>query len=242
MVSAGKLDPAAIDAAQVDESAVVEALGKATAPEQRAALAILAGKAKAQPARAALVPLLAQDGVAGRAAAWALAQLGAEGELLAAATAGKLDERENGYWGLMVLAARGAAGAELAATLTKQVEVEIEKARSGGTGLGEHACRVLAILGAPGVADLIQKVIENDRYCDRFELQRLRKAVQDGGRDSDSVRELGGAWSVVFADHIVVPRRPRPRRRRSSPPPASSRRPRSRRQSARTRWRRRSRR
>src|SRR4051812_1830641 len=156
LVSAGKLDAAAIDGAQADAGAITEALGKATVADQRAALAILAGKAKAQPAKPALVPLLGEDGVVGKAAAWALAQLGATGEataeaeLLAAATGGGLDARDNGYWGLMILAARGAASAQLAPALAKQVAVEIDKAKSGGTGLGEHACRVLAILGAKG--------------------------------------------------------------------------------------------
>jgi hypothetical protein len=203
LVRGGKIDAPAVDRL-TDAAAIAEALAKAGEAMPQAALAIAAGKTRAAAARSTLVGLLAKDGAPGRAAAWALAQLGAEAELLEAATGKELDRRENGYWGLAALAARHAASAPLAAALAKQVDVEIEKARSGGTGLGEHACRILAILGAPGTGELIQKVMENDRFCDRFELQRLRKAVQDGGRDSDSVRDFTAAWTTVFADHIAA--------------------------------------
>jgi hypothetical protein len=201
LVRDGKIDPAALERLS-DGQAILQALG-ATAPESIAAGALAAGRTQARAAIPALSGLLMRDGVAGRAAAWALAQLGAEAELLAAVDGAKLDARENGYWGLMVLAARGAGSAGLAAELAARVEREIERARSGGTGLGEHACRVLAILGAPGVDGLIQRVIEQDRFCDRFELQRLRKSVQDGGRDQESVRELSAPYGVLFAKHIV---------------------------------------
>ncbi len=135
----------------------------------------------------------------------------AEPALLAGVDGARLDARENGYWGLMVLAARGGASQALAGEMTTRVGREIERARGGGTGLGEHACRVLAILGASGVDALIQQVIEQDRFCDRFELQRLRKAVQDGGRDQDSVREL--------TQLLHVPLRQAHRRRRAQASP-----------------------
>lgn len=201
LVRDGKIDATAVERLS-DEKAILAGLTGAQAPETLAAAALAAGRHRLASARAALVPLLGRDGIAGRAAAWALAQLGAEAELLAAVESERLDARENGYYGLMVLAARGAASAGLPGVLAARVEREIERARSGGTGLGEHACRVLAILGAPGVDALIQRVIEQDRFCDRFELQRLRKAVQDGGRDSDSIRDLTQPITTLFADAI----------------------------------------
>jgi hypothetical protein len=201
----GKILEAAVDRAKPDAAALAAALGAATAPEHVAALAVLAGRAKAKELTAPLVALLDRDGAPGRAAAWALAQIGAERELLDAVVNGKLDQRENGYYGIAALAARGAASAGLAEVMSKQIAGEIAKAKSGGTGLGERAVRVLAILGAKGVPELIQQVIESDRFCDRFELQRLRKAVEDGGRDNDSIRDLAAPWSAVFADQIVAP-------------------------------------
>jgi len=209
LLHGGKIDAVAISQL-TDADAVAAALGAATAPEQKAALAVAAGRLKATQAKAALVAQLPSEGFTGRAAAWALAQLGAEAELVAAVKADALDARENGYWGLMVLAARGAAGTQLAATLVAQLGTEIERAKAGKTGLGEHACRVLAIMGAPKVEEHIQKVIENDRFCDRFELQRLRKAVQDGGRDSDSVRELTAPFTTLFADQLFSEAPPAP--------------------------------
>jgi hypothetical protein len=202
LLKSGKIDPQAISALN-DGPAIAEALAQAAGNEQKAALALAAGRIKAPQARAGLVALLGLEGLPGRSAAWALAQLGAEAELLAAVDAERLDARENGYWGLMVLAARGAASATLVDRLNTLVAREVQRARAGGTGLGEHACRVLAILGASGVDAQVQQVIENDRFCDRFELQRLRKAVQDGGRDQDSIRELTAPFTTLFSEHLI---------------------------------------
>ncbi len=219
LVRDGKIDPDAMAAAKADGNELVTALraavtaavnADAQAPVRLAALAILIGTGKHQAALPALVPLLERDGVAGKAAAWALAQLAAERELLSAVTGGKLDQRDNGYYGLMALAALGGASAGLGEVIARQVDTEIERAKGGGTGLGEHACRVLAILGAKNVPELAQRVIENDRFCDRFELQRLRKAVEDGGRDSASVRDFSAPWAAVFADSVYAPPAPAP--------------------------------
>nr|MBA3708454.1 hypothetical protein [Planctomycetota bacterium] len=191
----GKILDAAVASVRPDGATLGAALKAATAPEHIAALAIIAGSIRTNDLAPQLVQLLDRDGVAGRAAAWALAQLGAEKELLHAVESGKLDQRENGYHGLAVLAARGAASTALSDSLVRQVAAEIARAKSGGTGLGEHACRVLAVLGTKGLPDLIQQVIENDRFCDRFELQRLRKAVEDGGKDAASARDLSAQWT-----------------------------------------------
>lgn len=212
LVSAGKLEPAAIDQAAPAPGELASALAAADGA-QAAALAIIAGRSTAHDAIPALVAGLGRDGVAGKAAAWALGRLGAadgavERQVLEVIAGGGLDARENGYAALAGLAARGVAGKELAQRLTARVQAEIERAKGGGSGLGEHACRVLAVLGAPGLPALIQQVIENDRYCDRFELQRLRKAVEDGGRDQETVRALAAPWTDYFADHLVPPPKP----------------------------------
>ena len=217
LLHGGKIDAKAINQL-TDGDGIAAALAAATAPEQKAALALAAGRIKAPQAKAALTALLTAEGFAGKAAAWALAQLAAESELVAAVTSEKLDARENGYWGLMVLAARAATSPQLAATLVGQLSTEIGRAKAGKTGLGEHACRVLAIMGAPKVEEHIQQVIENDRFCDRFELQRLRKAVQDGGRDSDSVRELNAPFTTLFADQLFSEAPPAP----AAPAPSAS--------------------
>jgi hypothetical protein len=65
---------------------------------------------------------------------------------------------------------------------------------------------VLAVLGDERTTTLIQQVIEQDRFCDRFELQRLRKAVQDDGRDQESIKALKAGWKTTFADSIFVPK------------------------------------
>lgn len=209
LVSAGKLNATAIDQAAPEAAALVAALAAADGA-QAGALAIIAGRITATAAIPALIAGLGRDGVAGKAAAWALGRLGAadgavEKQVLSAIADGGLDVRENGYAALAGLAARGVASKELAAQLTARVQAEIARAKSGGSGLAEHACRALAVLGAPGLSALIQQVIENDRFCDRFELQRLRKATDDGGRDQETLKAITGPWTAYFADHLVPP-------------------------------------
>jgi len=202
LVRDGKLLPEAITRAAADPS-VAQALGAApTDPAQAAALAIAAGLAKAAAAQPALVALLGRDDLAGTAAGWALAQLDSEAAVLAAIEDGGMDLRQNGYHSLAVRAALGRAGAGVPAALAARVAAENARAQKKLTGLGEHALRPLAILGAPGTDALIQQVLESDPYTDKFELQRLRKAVADGGRDRDSHALLGGAWTTAFADHL----------------------------------------
>lgn len=214
LVTAGKLNPAAIELAAPAASELASALATADGAEA-AALAIIAGRSGATAAIPALIAGLGRDGVAGKSAAWALGRLGgADGAVeklvLAAIADGGLDVRENGYAALAGLAARTVATKDLAPLITVRVQAEIDRAKSGGSGLGEHACRVLAVLGTAGLPALIQQVIENDRYCDRFELQRLRKAVDDGSRDQETIKAINGAWTTYFADHLVPPPKAEP--------------------------------
>ena len=155
--------------------------------------------------------MLDTDGVAGKAIAWALGRLatatnGVEAKALTALADGGLDVRENAYAILAGLAAQRTASANLGDAMAARVLAEIERARGGGSGLGEHACRVLAVLGDERTTTLIQQVIEQDRFCDRFELQRLRKTVQDDGRDQESIKALKAGWKTTFADFLFVPK------------------------------------
>ena len=193
----GKLIAAAITAAPSPRS-----LDGRDAAE-RAALAIAAGMHGATALTGPLVALLSNDGLDGQAAAWALGRLGAEDALLRAASDGNLDARQNAFQGLAVIAALGKASPQLAAALGARIDGEVERARAGRTGLGEHACRALAVLGAPDTDARIQQVIDGDRFSDRFELSRLRRAITEGGRDQATNKLLAGPWTGIFADHLA---------------------------------------
>lgn len=204
----GKLLADAIDAASTD--GIAAALPTANGAHL-AALALIAGEHGAADAVGPLLGLLDHDGVAGKAIAWALGRLataanGVEAKLVAALADGGLDVRENAYGALAGLAARGVASKSLGDDMAARVQAEIDRAKSGGSGLGEHACRVLAVLGDSRTATLIQQVIDQDRFCDRFELQRLRKAVQDEGRDQESIKVIKAPWRTTFAEVLVVPK------------------------------------
>ena len=186
--------------------AATDVAGLATASgAEAAALAIAAVRLGSTASVSALIAKLAEDGVAGLAAAWALGHLGAEAAVCAVIPDGRIDTRQNGYHALAVTAALGKATPALAVWLRTRVGAELEKAKAGGTGLADHALKVLAILGDPDTAALAQAVIEGDRFSDRFELARLRTAVADHGRDRDAIRDLTAPWRTVFADHLVKP-------------------------------------
>ena len=167
---------------------------------ERLAAALCAGIHGSADAIATLTSWLGDDDAS--ATAWALGQLDSEAAVCAVVDGGNLDQRDNGYQALAYLAARDAASAQLADWCAQRVASEIEFAKAGKTCLGEQACRVLAILGDQRTDELTQAVIEADSYCDRFELQRIRKAVRDGERDRDAIAELTEAWSEIFADEL----------------------------------------
>ncbi len=208
LVSDGKIRPEAVERLDLDWPRALADTG--AEPARLAAIAIAAGTRKVAGAREALMALLTRDDVAGRAAAWALAQLDSEAPVVKAVEGGNIDVRDNGYWSLAVRAAGGRASAGLATAMTARVAAEVERARGGATGLGDRPCRVLAILGAKGTDEAIQSVLDGDRFADRFELQRLRKAVQDGRRDQESIDELTAPWATLFADHLFVAKPPPP--------------------------------
>ncbi len=203
LIRGGKLVVAAIEAAPGDAAQLKALLGGTAAP----AAAIIAGL-KGSALATDLAPMLKQEGVPGRAAAWALGRLGAQTELLAAVADGGLDQRDNAYWGLAVLAAAGKATTACAPALRERVAAEIAKAKSGGTGLGEHAVRALAVLGDTDAGALAQSVLDGDRFCDRFELQRIKKAVSDGSRDREGVHQFTLPWTELFARDLFVEPKP----------------------------------
>lgn len=208
----GKLLADRIEAATTDGLAA--ALPAATGAHL-AALAIIASERGAQDAVKPLLALLDRDGIAGKAVAFALARLatasnGVESTVVAALADGGLDVRENAYAILAGVAARGIASKGLADAMAARVQAEIDRAKGGGSGLGEHACRVLAVLGDNRTPTLIQQVIDQDRFCDRFELQRLRKAVLDDGRDQETIKVAKATWQTAFADAVFVAKAPTP--------------------------------
>jgi len=215
----GKLKGDALAAVQATGALLAPALAGADQPAHRAALALIAGLRGISEVRSQLTAQLTAEGVDGRAAAWALARLGAEAELLEAARTGKIDARDNGWYGLAVLAALGQASPAVAVAALAGVQAEIDKAKAGGSALGEKPVRVLAILGDKAADHWAQAVIDADRYCDRFELQRLRKALADRGKDGDSIRELSAEGLVLFADQLVPP--PAPAKPEAAPAPAA---------------------
>lgn len=186
---------------------------------ERAALAIGAGLHGVNALTEPLVALLGNDGLDGQAAAWALGRLGAETALLRAATEGNLDARQNAFQGLAVIAALGKASPQLGTALGARIDAEVERAKAGRTGLGEYACRALAVLGAPDTDTRIQQVIDGDRFSDRFELSRLRRAITDGGRDQATSKLLAGPWTGIFADHLASDAAPAETKPAVSKPP-----------------------
>mgnify|MGYP001568335727 CR=1 FL=1 len=217
----GKLEPAAIDAAPADAGALKKLITGSDATLS-AAGAIIAGSKTVSGLTAELAAQLPREGLPGRAAAWALGHLGGERELLAAVESGGIDQRDNAYAGLAVLAATGKASTGLGVVMRARVAAEVAKAKAGGTGLGEHAVRVLAVLGDAEAGAQAQAVLDGDRFCDRFELQRIKKAVLDGRKDSDAVRQFSATWGEFFADHVFVPEAPKPAAKQPAPPMAAN--------------------
>ncbi|MFW5828848.1 MAG: hypothetical protein ACOCXA_01185 [Planctomycetota bacterium] len=92
--------------------------------------------------------------------------------------------------------------APAASDLIACIDAELERVASGRTGLGERACLVLAILGDAACQEQISRVLNADRFCDRFELQRQRKALDDHGHDHESRELFSADWPACFADDI----------------------------------------
>ncbi len=198
-----RLAPEAITAASHDGPAVTAALNEPSGTKADAALALAAGLARATAARDPLLALLDRDDLTGICAAWALAQMDSESAVVAAIQGGGIDVRTHGYLSLSYRIALGRASASLAEALVARVEAEIARVKEGKTGLGDLALRPLAMLGDSRCLTLLDQVQDADPYTDKFELQRLRKAVSDGGRDSTTISELKEPWLELFAEHLA---------------------------------------
>jgi hypothetical protein len=201
----GKPVAEAIAAAAPAPAALAEALAGAAGDHLAALCLVAAG----QPAAAApvlvpaLLPHLGADGWAGKAAAHALARLAPVEALAAVIPEGDLDTRENAYAALAGRIALQGGDAALADRLAGFVEAEIARAKAGRTSLAEHALRALAVLGDRRVGDLAQAIIEADRFCDRFEVNRIRKTAGDG-RDGETRSALLAPWAEQYADHLYT--------------------------------------
>lgn len=222
----GKLDSTVIDATTAGAETVTSALKSATDPAHRAALAIVAGLRGYSDAQEQLVALLDDDGIAGRAASWALAKLGGDDVVVAALSAvetGGVVKRENAYQALCSLIALHGARPELADAMAARVDAENERAKSGRTGLGDQALRVLAALGDSRVEELAKQIIEVDRFASRVEIDRLRRAMREDGRDVTMNAKRRTPWNELFADAIVPvveeEEAPKPPSAAAAPPP-----------------------
>jgi hypothetical protein len=138
LIADGKLLADRIDAASSE--GLAPALSNASGAHL-AALALIAGERGAQDASGSLLALLDRDGLAGKTIAWALGRLASatndiEAKAVAALTDGGLDVRENAYGILTGLAARGVASKGLGDAMAARVQAEIDRAKSGGSGLG----------------------------------------------------------------------------------------------------------
>ncbi len=204
LADASGLNAAAITACQTPAEDLVQALGQATDDHQRAALTICLGTTAAPQAVDALLPLLGQDGLIGLAAAWALGRLNSTQQILALIPDASLGLRENAYLALAYRAAAGHDAAILEQALPTLHAAEMQRVAQGRSGLGEQVCRILAILGSPAAKDLIDQTTADDPYSDKFELQRLAKALAEHGRDQDSIAELQGPWTEIFAEHLAT--------------------------------------
>lgn len=198
----GRIDAAALTAAQPAPAEIQTGLAAAT-PALAAAAALLAGLHGRTDTVPALLTLADGTGLPARAAAWALGQLSAEAALRATLANAKVDLRGSCYQALALLAARGKAQKDLGDFAMAQVQAELSRTAAGGNGLGDQACRVLAVLGDARAAEAVQQVTTGDRFADRYELQRLRKAVAGGGRDQELIVELTRPWTEIFADELA---------------------------------------
>jgi hypothetical protein len=194
----------AIRACTAETKELISALASSeTAATRAAVIFALAQQQALSQAKDQLLSLLDDDSVAARAASWALGQIDAESELLHVATSGRLDARENAYRALAHRAATGLASATLADGLLTCIDSELERVAGGRTGLAEKACVALAVLGDARCDAQVERVLNADRFCDRFELQRIRKIMADQGVDNETRDELSTDWPILFDEELA---------------------------------------
>ena len=131
--------------------------------EQATAAAVLGGRDGMTEAIPSLAALLDDDGLLLKQPLGHWVNSGLK-TLLDLTVDGSLDERENAFAALPFhrQIPETAAAAGLTQDLHLALDRELERAKSGRTGLCEYACRALATLGDPQSKDAIQRVIDND--------------------------------------------------------------------------------
>ncbi len=202
LVSDGRPDAGKIRTCQTQDPELVVAL-TGDDDAAAAAAAIVLGVRGDTSAVDALVARLGDADLRGRAVSWALGRLHASGPVLSAIAVGRIGTRENGYRALAVQVASGGPSAGLIKALRERVEDEIVRCESGGMGIGDQACRVLAMLGDEAVPGFCDRIMAADSFADKFELQRLRKAMAADGRDKESLEEFAADWESFFADDLT---------------------------------------
>ena len=191
-----------------DEAAILQGLSvKSDSYLPAVAAALLAGQQGTIAAIDGLIGLLDDDAVSAIAARWGLGQLPAD-QVIAPLQAvftetASIDQRENAF---VALAMHAAKGADLTAFALERLADELARAASGRSGLCEQALRLLAIQGYAELDSKAQHVIAQDSFADRFEIQRMVKAVSNDGRDQASIDDLLKAWTEIdeLADLLVT--------------------------------------
>lgn len=192
---------AAIESCNATETDIASGLSDSDHDIQAVA-ALCAGIHSLNACAPALSKCLNGDTLSARCATWALGQLNSEALLLSLLENGNIDQRENAYHALSILAARGQHSEQLNNAMQIALDQEMQRIANGKSGLGEKACRVLATLGDTATLDALQRVMSADQYCDRFEIQRLRKCMENDGRDTETIEALSQPWQQQFADDL----------------------------------------
>lgn len=198
LIHANKLLPEAILQAHLAPGAIAAANTEAEA----AAAAIVAGLQGPAPFAEELLARFDEAGLAGQAAAWAWADEADEQALLTRIPQARLDWRENAYRCLAHRIARDLAGADLVEGVHQALTAELARIEAGGSGLGERCCQLLAMCGDARTLDAIAHLMRADRFCDRFELERLRKSFEEHGRDVAGLQDFAADWQECFAAHL----------------------------------------
>jgi hypothetical protein len=184
---------------------------------------IAAGRDGHTDALPSVLKQLASKDPIGRAAAWAAARLALPADLQEAAT-GKLRQRRNAALALscqiaVALSTDQDSTAAQAASLAL-LEAEIQRARDGGTASGETAATGPALAENEAVLPLLEALIQADDFADRFEIERLRKIVQDGA--PEVLAELAAPAEIFLAESLSPETAPEPAAELDNTPDPSS--------------------
>lgn len=200
LVHDGRLIVPAIQNCHCSSDELSDALNATTNCEERAALALLAHAHSNL--LGLLLSMLSSDALDGQTAAWALGHMPCEDMLFDRIKEGGIDQRSNAWAALAYRIIHSEqSGAQLISGCLTALDGELAHLKKGRSALGELACRTLVLLQAPQADEQIQRVIAADRFCDRYELQRLRKVINDESLLAEERNELSADWTTIFADY-----------------------------------------